>query len=621
VKRKGKISKLLSVVVSAAMALSCFSGVAFADPDTSSTTTAVQHTWSLYQIATGDYTTGTSGSDGLSNLKWGTSANEYNSTEGADNTISSDDVKTIEGLTGTFSEKLDTLKTFVNFDNPMKSGDSNQPTYSQSDNRYTYTNLPVGYYLIKDACASHANSAASLHIVQIVYGNLGSDGKRTTTGSLTFEPKGSAPTVDKKIQESASDSATNKTEKSHNEASIGDTIDYVIKGTVSSQIQNYKTYYYEFSDTLDAGLTPVPSSLSVKVKYETGTTNVFNEVDVTKYFYNNMPTTETDTNTATNLTVSIDDLKKLQNLEESDGAGLGSIVLGENTQIIVSYKAKLNQYAVTKDANKNAVKVIYSNDPNVTATPSTEKPPENPSTSPEKPDVTGTTPTSTTRTYTTAIVVTKISRDGATLTGAEFSLTGKDVKNVVVSTGEEFTEDTNGTYYKLTDDTYTETAPTDETVNQYTKVDDTYTKYTKSFKTELLTSTPGDSDQYTVVGTVDDHGQVLFYGLGAGDYVLKETKAPAGYGYMEDVSFQIQFHSDNENSTTGGMFSSTRANMNFDMNTGMFNVSCIDSPASALPTTGGIGTTIFYTVGTLLVLGAGIALVVRRRMRKEEGQI
>ena len=40
----------------------------------------------------------------------------------------------------------------------------------------------------------------------------------------------------------------------------------------------------------------------------------------------------------------------------------------------------------------------------------------------------------------------------------------------------------------------------------------------------------------------------------------------------------------------------------------------INTPGTELPSTGGMGTTIFYLVGAVLVLGAGVVLVTRRRM-------
>ena len=44
----------------------------------------------------------------------------------------------------------------------------------------------------------------------------------------------------------------------------------------------------------------------------------------------------------------------------------------------------------------------------------------------------------------------------------------------------------------------------------------------------------------------------------------------------------------------------------------------VNKKGAELPSTGGIGTTIFYIIGTLLVLGAGVLLVTRRRMRSSE---
>jgi len=40
----------------------------------------------------------------------------------------------------------------------------------------------------------------------------------------------------------------------------------------------------------------------------------------------------------------------------------------------------------------------------------------------------------------------------------------------------------------------------------------------------------------------------------------------------------------------------------------------INEAGSVLPSTGGIGTTIFYIIGAILVIGAGVVLVTRRRM-------
>ena len=40
----------------------------------------------------------------------------------------------------------------------------------------------------------------------------------------------------------------------------------------------------------------------------------------------------------------------------------------------------------------------------------------------------------------------------------------------------------------------------------------------------------------------------------------------------------------------------------------------VNKSGSTLPETGGIGTTIFYVVGVILMLGAGVLLVTKKRM-------
>ena len=42
-----------------------------------------------------------------------------------------------------------------------------------------------------------------------------------------------------------------------------------------------------------------------------------------------------------------------------------------------------------------------------------------------------------------------------------------------------------------------------------------------------------------------------------------------------------------------------------------------NSTGTELPSTGGMGTTLFYTLGAILVLGAGVLLVTKKRMSEK----
>ena len=75
-------------------------------------------------------------------------------------------------------------------------------------------------------------------------------------------------------------------------------------------------------------------------------------------------------------------------------------------------------------------------------------------------------------------------------------------------------------------------------------------------------------------------------------YYLRETKAPDGYNLLED---EIEVHLNETNS-----------------------INVVNNSGSILPSTGGIGTTIFYIVGGALVLGAVVVLIARRRVRNNK---
>ena len=117
-----------------------------------------------------------------------------------------------------------------------------------------------------------------------------------------------------------------------------------------------------------------------------------------------------------------------------------------------------------------------------------------------------------------------------------------------------------------------------------------------------LTGWNADETQATPLRTGND-GTITATGLDAGEYFLKETKAPDGYNKLSGpvtVTISESYGTDDTVTVTG--------------NTPVIE----NSTGSELPSTGGIGTVIFYIVGGILLVGAGILLVVRRRMGSDE---
>ena len=109
--------------------------------------------------------------------------------------------------------------------------------------------------------------------------------------------------------------------------------------------------------------------------------------------------------------------------------------------------------------------------------------------------------------------------------------------------------------------------------------------------------------------TTDQSGAAKFQGLDSGTYYLHETEAPAGYNLLkEDVTVTITATYGDDGQITSS--SATSAN-----NGQYQQVQKIENKSGAtLPSTGGMGTTLLYIIGAILVVGAGVLLVARRRM-------
>ena len=97
----------------------------------------------------------------------------------------------------------------------------------------------------------------------------------------------------------------------------------------------------------------------------------------------------------------------------------------------------------------------------------------------------------------------------------------------------------------------------------------------------------------------DDKGAATFKGLKDGNYALQEIAAPEGYNLLDHM-VTVAIAGSNTDTTK---LTSTKQ---IENNSG-----------TLIPSTGGIGTTIFYVLGTILLLGAGVLLVAKRRMNAE----
>ena len=113
-------------------------------------------------------------------------------------------------------------------------------------------------------------------------------------------------------------------------------------------------------------------------------------------------------------------------------------------------------------------------------------------------------------------------------------------------------------------------------------------------------------------------GYVTFTGLNAGTYTLTETVTPPGYNTAAPITFTISAIQNGSSQFEGGSitWSSDNANITLDAANGVFDTAVVNQAGAVLPSTGGMGTTLFYIVGSVLALGAAVLLVTKKRMSR-----
>ena len=373
----------------------------------------------------------------------------------------------------------------------------------------------------------------------------------------TVAPKSGVPSVDKTINDTIDGTFTE-----HEDFDINDTVYYKWVGELPGNLKDYEKYFYKFTDTLPTGI----EHIGFEQVYLEG-----KDGNVVHKFYDaveeiDWPTGLDHTVDGKNVTLTFEDLMTLY----------PSIL--PTHKIVVKYSGRVTRDALIAKPMTNRVYVEFSNNPNWDGTG-------------EEP--TGKTPEDVAHAFTFQINVDKYDADDKQkkLPGAEFIL-----------------------YYERTEN--------DQVIKYYAQV------VTEEMIAagEVINGTAVDADDLGIVYAwvtdatkasvldTDDKGAIAVRGLDSGIYYLKETKAPAGYNLMETpVEIEI-IPGYTENGDEVSVEVAYKVD-NIDQDTNMVGVR--NSSGSTLPVTGGVGTTLFYIFGSIMVVGAAVLMITKKRMGAE----
>lgn len=374
----------------------------------------------------------------------------------------------------------------------------------------------------------------------------------------TVAPKSSVPSVDKTINDTIDGSFAE-----HEDFDINDTVYYKWVGHLPSNLKDYEEYYYKFYDTLPTGIEFVRFEKVYLEGHDGNLVHTFYDADAATPVW---PTGINPVVSGKSVTLEFEDL----------WTAYPSIL--PTHKVVVKYSARVTRDALIADSMTNSVYVQFSNDPNAdgAGTPPT-----------------GETPEDVAHAFTFQINVDKYDADNKDkkLEGAEFKLYYERTESDVVVK-----------YYAQV---VTEEMITAGTVINGTAVDADDLGVVYGWTT--------DETQGSVLDT-DANGAIELNGLDEGIYYLKETKAPAGYNLMETP---VKIEIIPEYTQNGDDVSVTVDYKVDDIDQESNTVGVRNSSGSTLPVTGGIGTTLFYIFGGLMVVGASVLLVTKKRMGAE----
>ncbi|MDD6531702.1 MAG: isopeptide-forming domain-containing fimbrial protein [Ruminococcus sp.] len=518
--------------------------------------TSAGHILNMYQILTGDVY-----EKKLSNAKWGTGVARIEGIKTAiksGENVSEADMTTIAGIQD--SEIANKIEHNNNV--------YDTKTVNEKSESVTFDKVDGGYYLITDEVPTTTTDAtdatAKKHtvtysIVQVV-------------GSITVNEKAGTIQSEKKVEDvNDSTGDVTKEDVSHSllrESKLGDSADYgigePIKYTIEAKLpENYESYVkfpLTFVDTMSKGLTYNNDAILHFGKDDTGVeVKNLNEnqlvKDSTKVEYSSAEENKDDAtkNTATKYSWAIKDLKTLATAQGK--------TLNAGDIVYITYSAKLNEQATINYAgNPNKMHIEYNNNPEIDTTKTNDQ-----------------TPDDTNIVFTYDVVFNKVKQDQTPLPGADFKL-------------EKWIKDTSaeGGHWATLADSKLE--------GEAVKPVEYHGKKIKS----------------------DDGTKFTFHGLDDGRYKVTETTTPDGYNTIDPVEFTINAshvtYSSNPVLTQENL-SATSNKLTFtkSVNEGSLSANVVNQSGSTLPSTGGMGTTLLYVAGGILVACAAAYVVMSRK--------
>ena len=527
------------------------------------------HTYEAYQIFSGTLAE-KDGKQILSDVKWGTGINgdallqaiaaepKLNMLHGATNAESL--ANKLESVT-VDSEYIDLFARIAGSHLVAVSAES-----KDVNDHYEITGLSAGYYLIKDKDNTLDGAESEAYTKYIVY----------VLKDQTVTPKSSVPSVDKSINDTLGG-----TYGEHEDFDISDTAYYKWVGTLPSNLKDYTTYTYTFKDELPQGIRYTKFEQVYIEGSDGNTVHVFYDVNDESTENDTMPAGMTATIEGNKVTLRIDNLLTLY-----------PSILATH-KVVVKYSAMVNRDALVVDAMTNSVYLEYSNNPYDAA------------------DF-GKTPDDVAHAFTFKIDVDKYDADNSDikLEGAEFKLYYERVENVdgTDTTVQHFAKVITEEFVYVTDEDGKVVEP----------------KQLRPEEERKINGVAADGDDVGVIYgwttnekdasilDTDEYGKLTVKGLDSGIYYLKETKAPVGYNLMETpVMIEIipTYSEDGD-----------EVSVNYKVDSVSQSTSTVgvrNSSGSTLPSTGGMGTTLFYVFGSIMVLAAVILLVTKKRMSAE----